>query len=134
MQKICRMFQLLSDESRLRMLMLLQNKELCVCQIMGVLGMSQPLVSRNLSLLAREGFLESRREGKLMFYRKKRKLQKAHLLTLSLLDELLKGDRRMVKDTDSLKACEEYQKKTGRCDMDTLKSYMEYIRSRRQRF
>ncbi len=128
------MFQLLSDESRLRMLMLLQNKELCVCQIMGVLGMSQPLVSRNLSLLAREGFLESRREGKLMFYRKKRKLQKAHLLTLSLLDELLKGDRRMVKDTDSLKACEEYQKKTGRCDMDTLKSYMEYIRSRRQRF
>jgi len=126
------MFQLLSDESRLRMLMLLRNRELCVCQIMGVLGMSQPLVSRNLSLLAREGFLESRREGKLMFYRKKRKLQKAHLLTLSLLDELLKGDRRMVKDIDSLKACEEYQKRTGRCDMDTLKSYMEYIKSRRQ--
>jgi len=124
MKEITEIFKLLSDESRLRILMLLEKRELCVCQIMGVLNMSQPLVSRNLSLLAKAGFLSGRREGKLMFYRIKRNLTKKNLLILSVLKELLKDDRVLLKDFRSLKECEEFQKKTGKCDMETFKAFM----------
>lgn len=124
MKEITEIFKLLSDESRLRILMLLEKSELCVCQIMGVLNMSQPLVSRNLSLLAKAGFLSGRREGKLMFYRIKRNLTKKNLLILSVLKELLKDDRVLLKDFRSLKECEEFQKKTGKCDMETFKAFM----------
>lgn len=109
---------------RLRILMLLEKRELCVCQIMGVLNMSQPLISRNLSLLAKAGFLSGRRDGKLMFYKVKRNLNKENMLVLSILKELLKDDRVLIKDFKSLKECEEFQKRTGKCDMETFKAFM----------
>lgn len=124
MKKITEIFKLLSDESKLRILMLLEKKELCVCQIMGVLNMSQPLISRNLSLLAKAGFLDARREGKLMFYKIKKTLAKSNLLILSVLKELLKDDTVLLKDFGSLKECEEFQKRTGKCDMETFKAFM----------
>jgi DNA-binding transcriptional ArsR family regulator len=129
MQKVTEIFKLLSDESRLRILMLLEKKELCVCQIMGVLNMSQPLISRNLSLLLRAGFLEGRRDGKLMFYRIKKNLTKKNLLVLSVLKELLKDNRVLLKDVRSLKECEEFQRKTGKCGMKTFKAFMEKKKS-----
>lgn len=124
MKEITEIFKLLSDESKLRILMLLEKRELCVCQIMGVLNMSQPLISRNLSLLAKAGFLSGRRDGKLMFYRIKKNLTKKNLLILSVLKELLKDDRVLIKDFKSLRECEEFQKKTGKCDMETFKAFM----------
>lgn len=124
MKKITEIFKLLSDGSRLRILMLLEKRELCVCQIMGVLNMSQPLISRNLSLFAKAGFLSGRREGKLMFYRIKRNLAKENMLVLSILKELLKDDRVLLKDIKSLKECEDFQKKTGKCDMETFKAFI----------
>src|SRR5208282_6737131 len=92
MHEVLDIVKLLSDESRLRILLLLTKKELCVCQIMGVLNMSQPLVSRNLSLLLKAGFLKGRREGKLMFYKIKKVLPGKHQQFLALLHELLKDD------------------------------------------
>ncbi|MCL5062813.1 MAG: hypothetical protein M1443_06345, partial [Nitrospirae bacterium] len=74
--------------------------------------------------LAKSGFLAGRREGKLMFYRIKRNLTKKNLLILSVLKELLKDDRVLLKDFRSLKECEEFQKKTGKCDMETFKAFM----------
>jgi DNA-binding transcriptional ArsR family regulator len=72
MIKMEKIMKLLSDSTRLRILMLLTKRELCVCQIMGVLGVSQPLVSRNLKLLGDAGFLAERRKGSLfLFYEKK---------------------------------------------------------------
>lgn len=124
MKEITGIFKLLSDESRLRILMLLEKRELCVCQIMGVLNMSQPLISRNLSLLVKAGFLGGRREGKLMFYRIKKNLTKKNMLVLSVLKELLKDDRVLLKDIKSLTECEEFQKRTGRCNLETFKAFM----------
>lgn len=132
MKEITEIFKLLSDESRLRILMLLEKRELCVCQIMGVLNMSQPLISRNISLLAKAGFLSGRRDGKLMFYKVKKNLTKENMLVLSILKELLKDDRVLLKDIKSLKECEEFQKKTGRCDMETLKAFMKQKKGRRE--
>ena len=55
MIKQVRMLRALADENRLRLLLLLRQRELFVCQLMAVLKLSQPLVSRNLALLEREG-------------------------------------------------------------------------------
>ena len=71
MEKDVRTLKALADENRLRLLLLLRERELFVCQLMAVLGISQPLVSRSLALLDREGLLESRRSGKQVFYRLK---------------------------------------------------------------
>lgn len=124
MQYVLGTFKLLSDESKLRVLMLLKEKELCVCQIMGVLGMSQPLVSRNLSMLEKAEFLEGRRDGKLMFYRIRKKLPKRNKLFIALVDELVGNEQKFVKDLKSLKECEEFQKISGKCDMETFKKFM----------
>ncbi|MFO0754671.1 MAG: metalloregulator ArsR/SmtB family transcription factor [Thermodesulfovibrionales bacterium] len=131
MRKALELFKVLSDESRLRLIMLLEQKELCVCQMMGVLTLSQPLVSRNLSLLVRSGFLQVRREGKLMFYRVRSSLPRTHRRALSLVRELLKEDEILLQDRDSLQDCTEFQKRTGKCDMETFKEFMEYRKKKR---
>jgi ArsR family transcriptional regulator len=63
-----RLLKALADENRLRLLMLLRARELFVCQLMAVTGLSQSLVSRSLALLERQGLVVSRREGKHVFY------------------------------------------------------------------
>ncbi len=55
MNKDVHLLKTMADETRLRILMLLREKELFVCQLMAVTGFSQPLVSRSLALLEREG-------------------------------------------------------------------------------
>ena len=62
------LFKALSDETRLKIILLLHNRELCVCQIEAALGISQTKASRHLSLLRRAGLLKARREGLWMYY------------------------------------------------------------------
>ncbi|MDI6801819.1 MAG: metalloregulator ArsR/SmtB family transcription factor [Thermodesulfovibrionales bacterium] len=126
-----KIFKLLSDESRLRILMLLTERELCVCQLMGVLGISQPLVSRNLSLLSSAKLLEERRDGKLIFYSIKKNLPKATRELIDLLKGELKNNKTFKDDRSSLSECYEFQKKTGKCDMKTFLAYMEKKRKQR---
>ncbi len=119
-----RILKLLADPTRLRILMLLSRKELCVCQIMGILGVSQPLVSRNLNLMSGAGFLLERREGKLVFYSMNRKMPAEAKKIVGSLKEVLKADRTLAGDLESLRDCEEFQKITGRCDMRTFTDFM----------
>jgi DNA-binding transcriptional ArsR family regulator len=66
---LAQVFKLLSDETRLRILLYLaQNNELHVTDICTRLGQSQPAVSHHLALLRVSGLIESRREGKHNFY------------------------------------------------------------------
>ncbi|HMK59842.1 MAG TPA: metalloregulator ArsR/SmtB family transcription factor [Dissulfurispiraceae bacterium] len=125
MFEITQAMKLLSDKSRLRILMLLKDRELCVCQIMGVLGMSQPLVSRNLSLLLRAGFLGDRREGKMIFYTIRKSPEKLQRTLLGIVIDSLKEDPIVSEDLKSLGECREYQKITGKCGMETYLAYME---------
>jgi ArsR family transcriptional regulator len=104
--------------------MLLDKKELCVCQLMGVLGMAQPLVSRNLSLLYKQGFLNDRKDGKMVFYKLKKGLPKPLWCLMKVLRTCLKDNETVKQDLKSLIECKEFQKKTGRCDMETLMQYM----------
>ena len=124
MKKITEIFKLLTDEHRLRILMLLNKKELNVCQLMGITGSSQSLTSRNLSLLYRGGFLDERRDGKLRYYSIRQDLQARHKDILELLQSMIKSDDWYKKDLMTLKECSEFQKKAGRCDMKTLQEFM----------
>jgi ArsR family transcriptional regulator len=132
MKEVLRLLKLLSDETRLRILMILKRRELCVCQIMAVLGISQPLVSRNLALLDDAGLLKERREGKLIYYSIRDDLPSGISRLLNLLREELKDDETLTMDLDTLKDCYEYQKKSGRCDMRTFLAFMEERRKKRR--
>ena len=68
-RELAQVFKLLSDETRLRILLYLaQNSELHVTDLCNRLGQSQPAVSHHLALLRVSGLIESRREGKHNFY------------------------------------------------------------------
>lgn len=62
-------FQLLSDETRLRCLLLMQQQgELCVCELVHALGVIQPKVSRHLAMLRDTGVVDDRRQGQWIYY------------------------------------------------------------------
>lgn len=104
--------------------MVLARKELCVCQIMGVLGISQPLVSRNLAMLSQAGLIDERKKGKLVFYSLNKGLPEAQKKTIELLQEMTEDDKTFSDDLKSLRECEEFQQKVGKCDMKTFKEFM----------
>ena len=62
-------FKALADKTRLRILALLGNNEVCVCHIHDSLGLPQPTVSRHLAYLRRTGLVAVRRDGVWMHYR-----------------------------------------------------------------
>ena len=64
-----RVFKLLSDPTRVRILALLEREELAVQELMDVLGMAQSRVSRHLAILREAGLLRDRRDGTFVFYR-----------------------------------------------------------------
>ncbi len=69
MKSTAQLFKALSEEVRLRILNLLANGELCVCDLMAVLDLPQSTVSRHLAYLRNCGLVSDRREGVWMYYR-----------------------------------------------------------------
>lgn len=70
MKKVVIMFKALADETRLTMMaMLLQHDELCVCDFVEVLDITQSKASRHLRYLCNAGLLDDRREGIWVYYR-----------------------------------------------------------------
>lgn len=70
-------FKALADKTRLRILALLGNNEVCVCHIHDTLGLPQPTVSRHLAYLRRAGLVAVRRDGVWMHYQVTRVLEPA---------------------------------------------------------
>jgi ArsR family transcriptional regulator len=63
------LFRALADPTRLRLINLMADQELCVCYFIEVIGAPQPKISRHLAYLRRVGIVGARREGKWMHYR-----------------------------------------------------------------
>ena len=59
----------LADTTRLRVLQLLAREELCACEVMAALDLTQPTTSHHLGILERSHLVASRKEGKWVFYR-----------------------------------------------------------------
>jgi ArsR family transcriptional regulator len=69
MKDVVKIFKALSDPTRLRIMLLLRRRELCVCELMYVLGMEQSRVSRHMRVLREAGIAEDVREGRWIIYR-----------------------------------------------------------------
>ena len=69
MKQAVKTFKALGDPTRLRIVKLLENGELCVCQLIAVLGMGQSRISRHLAILKEAGLIVDDRKGKWVHYR-----------------------------------------------------------------
>lgn len=69
MRSTIRVTKALADPQRVRILLLLENGELCVCRIIAVLGLAPSTISKHLSLLSAAGLVETRKEGRWAYYR-----------------------------------------------------------------
>ena len=62
------MFKALADETRLKILRLLAKREMCVCEVMAALDLTQPTASHHLRILEHTGLVKDRKDGKWVFY------------------------------------------------------------------
>lgn len=69
MRDILNTTKALADGSRLRILMALQGKELCVCQIIELLGLAPSTVSKHMYILRQAELVQARKDGRWMYYR-----------------------------------------------------------------
>lgn len=69
MNEILGVTKALADANRLRAMMALDRGELCVCQVIEMLGLAPSTVSKHLSILHQAGLVQARKEGRWMYYR-----------------------------------------------------------------
>ncbi len=68
MENYLKLFSALSDRTRLKIFLLLTKSEMCVCELVNILGIEQSRVSHCLRILKESGIIDNRREGKWIIY------------------------------------------------------------------
>lgn len=101
---------MLSDETRVRILVLLYHKKLCVCQMCGIMEETQPKISKHLAKLRDMGFIKDERKEQFIYY------------FLNFNNELFEG---ILKDI--LKNIDNYE--TIKNDIRRLEGAEEYLRT-----
>ena len=100
------LFAALADRTRLRLLNLMRNDEICVCYFVEILRTNQPKISRHLAYLRRAGVVSARREGKWMHYRIVEPSDPHAARVMKELMGWLARDREMQRDRERLvKVC-----------------------------
>ena len=126
MQDLLLVFKALSEETRLRILKLLENGELCVCDIVAALDMVQPKVSFHLNALKEAGFLKDRKQGRWTHYRLDDSDFFKRSLLLSVFERIPKeagaGDRKRLEEflqgkpsRDNVVSLPDKKRCAGRC-------------------
>lgn len=103
MRELIKVFKALSDETRIRMLKLLSQGELCVCEIMQAMEISQSRASRNLGILKEAGVLKDRRDGQWVHYSLNKEGTAYYSALLELLNNSLNSDKTILKDKENLR-------------------------------
>ncbi len=107
MRELVKAFKALSDETRLRILNLLLERECCVCEVMQALDISQTRASRNLSALYDAGFLKLRKDGLWSLYSIDREGMGEHFSDLvGAVRKALEGNEAVALDRERLKKAE----------------------------
>jgi ArsR family transcriptional regulator len=91
-------FKALADKTRLRILALLGNNEVCVCHLHDSLALPQPTVSRHLAYLRRAGLVDVRRDGVWMHYQVARALDPAVQTVVNAAVDALTGVQTTAQD------------------------------------
>ncbi len=104
MEDVVKALKALSDETRLRILNVLLERECCVCEVMQALDISQTRASRNLGILHDAGFLQVRKEGLWALYSIDRDGLTEYYASLVLaVEQSLAGDREAARDRKRLR-------------------------------
>ncbi len=94
----------IADENRIRILASLKDCELCVCQIVELLGLAPSTVSKHLSILKQAYLVDSRKDGRWTYYsRPLGNISPAVEVSLAWIDRSLVGDSTIRDDARSLK-------------------------------
>jgi len=95
----------LADENRARALMLLGQSELCLCQIIEMLGLAPSTVSKHMAVLRQAGLIEVRKKGRWCYYRLAGKeSSKAGREAIRWVQKTLSGEKTILKDSKRLKS------------------------------
>ena len=95
----------ISDETRVRILMFLQEGELCVCQIVDALALAPSTVSKHMAILMQAGLVECRKDGRWHYYRLPgRNAPKNVLKGLEWVRSTLRGSPTVAEDARRIKA------------------------------
>ena len=111
MEQLIQLFRALSEEARLRIVMLLTNGELCVCDLMAVLEEPQSKISRHLAYLTHSGLTKGKRVGVWMHYSLKEPLDEVYQAEVEFLKKQLSHFPQLCSDKDRLLEL----KKEGSC-------------------
>jgi len=104
MEQLLKITKALADETRVRMLGALRHGELCVCQVIELLGLAPSTISKHLSILKGARLIESRKEGRWMYYRLARRPGgDAGAEALAWIFCCLDGSSRFIEDQRRLK-------------------------------
>jgi ArsR family transcriptional regulator, arsenate/arsenite/antimonite-responsive transcriptional repressor len=104
MRNVMAVLKALADETRVRILMSLVSGELCVCQIVELMELAPSTVSKHMSILKQAYLVDSRKEGRWMFYRLAEKDTTLEARRISaLVSELLSADTQVRVDGKRLK-------------------------------
>ena len=104
MQDLIKAMKALSDETRLRIVKVLLEKECCVCEVMQALDISQTRASRNLGILQKAGFLKAKRDGLWIVYSIDRETSNQYANALArLLEKSPISSELLAKDRERLK-------------------------------
>lgn len=103
MKNTVKVFKSLSDPTRLRILLLLLQRELCVCDLTAVLEMEQSRISHQLRVLRNAGLVEDIRDGKWIIYRvTEDKKKDMKLIFDQLTKDTLENSEEIIRDQEKL--------------------------------
>lgn len=102
MKDMVRILKVLSDQTRLRIVNMLLEKEVCVCEMVNILGISQPAVSKHIKKLKTAGLVEERQNGYWSYYSIDFKSNKAKKVVNFIMREI-KDEKKLKKDIELLK-------------------------------
>lgn len=91
LKRIAELYKALGDETRLNIVQMLSEQEMCVCEVLDRLEMSQPAVSHHLKILKQAGIVKDSREGKWVYYS----------LNSSVFDNIFDGEKGNVLEVYS---------------------------------
>lgn len=107
MKNLIKTTKALSDETRIRILKVLLERECCVCEVMQALDISQSRASRNLGILENAGFVKSRRDGLWIVYSIDKQTMNSYAASLTEMlrsslvnDEIISQDRKKLSHAE----------------------------------
>jgi len=104
MRNIMNITKALSDENRVRALMMLCHGELCVCQLIQLLGLAPSTVSKHLSILYQAGLVDARKQGRWNYYRLVDEGTPEFVLqAIQWVQDSVGKDKRIVQDAKQVK-------------------------------